>query len=121
MKGSLISSDVSDSLAKGLTDMKLNDFYNEVSKRVDTEKTSITVAETKRVLSEAFLAGCDGCRRVCRHGQQRRYTVQEEKLQLVKLIGGWLVRRSTVGRWLDYELLELPKEDPRRSRALSTL
>ena len=35
--------------------MKLNDFYNEVSKRVDTEKTSITVAETKRVLSEAFL------------------------------------------------------------------
>ena len=35
--------------------MKLTDFYNEVSRRVDTEKTSITVAETKRVLSEAFL------------------------------------------------------------------
>ena len=35
--------------------MKLTDFYNEVSRRVDTERTSITVAETKRVLSEAFL------------------------------------------------------------------
>lgn len=35
--------------------MKLTDFYNEVSRRVDTEKTAITVAETKRVLSEAFL------------------------------------------------------------------
>ena len=35
--------------------MKLTDFYNEVSRRVDTEKTSITVAETKRVLSKAFL------------------------------------------------------------------
>ena len=35
--------------------MKLSDFYNEVSKRADTKKTSITVAETKRVLSEAFL------------------------------------------------------------------
>jgi hypothetical protein len=34
--------------------MKLNDFYNEVSRRVDTKKTAITVAETKRVLSEAF-------------------------------------------------------------------
>lgn len=34
--------------------MKLNDFYNEVSRRVDTDKTAITVAETKRVLSEAF-------------------------------------------------------------------
>jgi chemotaxis protein CheY-P-specific phosphatase CheC len=35
--------------------MKLSDFYNEVSKRVDTDKTAISVAETKRVLSEAFL------------------------------------------------------------------
>ena len=34
--------------------MKLSDFYNDVSRRVDTSKTSITVAETKRVLSEAF-------------------------------------------------------------------
>lgn len=41
--------------------MKLNDFYNEVSRRVDTGKTSISAAETKRVLSEAFLvlAGMD--------------------------------------------------------------
>ncbi|MBA2116058.1 hypothetical protein [Bremerella alba] len=36
--------------------MKLTDFYNEVSRSVDTDKTEITVAETKRVLSEAFLA-----------------------------------------------------------------
>ena len=35
--------------------MKLNDFYNEVSRRVDTDKTAISAAETKRVLSEAFL------------------------------------------------------------------
>ena len=35
--------------------MKLTDFYNEVSRRVDTDKTQISVAETKRVLSEAFL------------------------------------------------------------------
>ena len=35
--------------------MKLSDFYNEVSRRVDTAKTSITAAETKRVLSEAFI------------------------------------------------------------------
>ena len=35
--------------------MKLSDFYNEVANRADTDKTSITVAETKRVLSEAFL------------------------------------------------------------------
>jgi len=35
--------------------MKLTDFYNEVSRNVDTDKTEITVAETKRVLSEAFL------------------------------------------------------------------
>lgn len=41
--------------------MKLTDFYDAVSRRVDTDKTSITVAETKRVLSEAFLvlAGMD--------------------------------------------------------------
>ncbi|APZ94627.1 hypothetical protein [Fuerstiella marisgermanici] len=35
--------------------MKLTDFYNTVSRRVDTDKTSISVADTKRVLSEAFL------------------------------------------------------------------
>ncbi len=35
--------------------MKLTDFYNAVSRRVDTDKTAISVAETKRVLSEAFL------------------------------------------------------------------
>ncbi len=35
--------------------MKLNDFYNEVSRRTDTDKTAISVAETKRVLSEAFM------------------------------------------------------------------
>lgn len=35
--------------------MKLTDFYNEVSRHVDTDKTEITVADTKRVLSEAFL------------------------------------------------------------------
>lgn len=35
--------------------MKLSDFYNEVSRRVDTDTTKINVAETKRVLSEAFL------------------------------------------------------------------
>ncbi len=35
--------------------MKLTDFYNDVSRRVDTSKTAISVAETKRVLSEAFL------------------------------------------------------------------
>ncbi len=34
--------------------MTLNDFYNEVSRRADTDKTKITVSETKRVLSEAF-------------------------------------------------------------------
>lgn len=34
--------------------MKLSDFYNEVSRKVDTDKTKINVAETKRVLSEAF-------------------------------------------------------------------
>ena len=35
--------------------MKVSDFYNEVARRVDTDKTQIGVAETKRVLSEAFL------------------------------------------------------------------
>ncbi|XZE56085.1 hypothetical protein SH139x_002161 [Planctomycetaceae bacterium SH139] len=35
--------------------MKLTDFYNEVAKRADTDKTAINVADTKRVLSEAFL------------------------------------------------------------------
>ena len=39
--------------------MNVNEFYNEVSRKVDTDKTNIGVAETKRVLSEAFkvLAG----------------------------------------------------------------
>ncbi|XZE55898.1 hypothetical protein SH139x_001947 [Planctomycetaceae bacterium SH139] len=35
--------------------MKLTEFYNEVAKRADTDKTAINVADTKRVLSEAFL------------------------------------------------------------------
>jgi len=35
--------------------MKIADFYNEVSRLTDTSKTGIGVAETKRVLSEAFL------------------------------------------------------------------
>lgn len=35
--------------------MKLTDFDNAVSRRVDTDKTAISVAETKRALSEAFL------------------------------------------------------------------
>ena len=34
--------------------MTLTDFYNEVSRRTDTKGTKINVAETKRVLSEAF-------------------------------------------------------------------
>ena len=39
--------------------MKLSDFQNEVSRRVDTAGTKINVAETKRVLAVAFdvLAG----------------------------------------------------------------
>ena len=41
--------------SNGTDEMKLTDFYNEVARRVDTEKTSISVAETKRVLSEAFI------------------------------------------------------------------
>ncbi|MCR9115985.1 MAG: hypothetical protein NXI22_03440 [bacterium] len=42
--------------------MKLTDFYNEVARRADTDKTQISVADTKRVLSEAFLvlAAMDG-------------------------------------------------------------
>lgn len=35
--------------------MNLSEFYNEVSRRADTGKTQINVAETKRVLSEAFI------------------------------------------------------------------
>lgn len=35
--------------------MNLTEFYNEVSRHVDTDKTQINVAECKRVLSEAFL------------------------------------------------------------------
>ena len=34
--------------------MNLSQFYDEVSRRVDTDKTKINAAETKRVLSEAF-------------------------------------------------------------------
>ena len=34
--------------------MTLNEFYNEVSRTVDTDKTKINAADTKRVLSEAF-------------------------------------------------------------------
>jgi len=34
--------------------MNLNDFYNEVARKADTDKTKISAAETKRVLSEAF-------------------------------------------------------------------
>ncbi len=34
--------------------MKLTDYYNEVSRLVDTDKTKINVAETKRVLSVSF-------------------------------------------------------------------
>jgi hypothetical protein len=34
--------------------MNLNDFYNEVARKADTDRTQITAAETKRVLSEAF-------------------------------------------------------------------
>ena len=34
--------------------MKLSDFYNEVSRLTDTDKTQINAAETKRVLAVAF-------------------------------------------------------------------
>lgn len=42
--------------------MKLNDFYNEVSRRADTSGTKINVAETRRVLAMGFrvLAELDG-------------------------------------------------------------
>ncbi|MEN0110048.1 MAG: hypothetical protein AAF805_04940 [Planctomycetota bacterium] len=35
--------------------MKLTEFYTEVARRADTGKTAISAAETRRVLSEAFL------------------------------------------------------------------
>ncbi len=35
--------------------MTLNDFYNAVAKRADTAKTKINAAETRRVISEAFV------------------------------------------------------------------
>lgn len=35
--------------------MNLSEFYNEVARRADTAGTQISVADTKRVLSEAFL------------------------------------------------------------------
>ncbi|MEM8865641.1 MAG: hypothetical protein AAGF31_08890 [Planctomycetota bacterium] len=35
--------------------MNLNDFYNAVAKRTDTAKTKINAAETRRVISEAFV------------------------------------------------------------------
>lgn len=34
--------------------MTLSEFYDEVARRADTDKTKIGVADTKRVLSEAF-------------------------------------------------------------------
>ena len=34
--------------------MTISDFYNEVARKADTDKTKINAAETKRVLSEAF-------------------------------------------------------------------
>jgi len=40
---------------KEVTGMKLTDFYNNVARSADTDKTAISVADTKRVLSEAFL------------------------------------------------------------------
>ena len=41
--------------------MTLSEFYDEVSRKTDTAKTQINVADTKRCLSEAFkvLAGLD--------------------------------------------------------------
>jgi hypothetical protein len=38
--------------------MTLSDFYDEVARRADTDKTKINVADTKRVLSEAFKVLC---------------------------------------------------------------
>jgi hypothetical protein len=34
--------------------MKLSEFYDEVARRADTDRTKITAADTRRVLSEAF-------------------------------------------------------------------
>lgn len=34
--------------------MNLTEFYNEVARRADTDKTQINVAEVKRVLAVAF-------------------------------------------------------------------
>lgn len=34
--------------------MTLSEFYDEVARRADTDKTKINAAETKRVLSEGF-------------------------------------------------------------------
>ncbi len=34
--------------------MTVSEFYDEVARRADTEKTKIGAAETRRVLSEAF-------------------------------------------------------------------
>jgi hypothetical protein len=41
--------------------MNLSEFYDEVARHADTEKTKINVADVKRVLSEAFkvLQGLD--------------------------------------------------------------
>lgn len=38
--------------------MTLSEFYDEVARHTDTEKTQIDVADTKRVLSEAFKVLC---------------------------------------------------------------
>ncbi|MCA9241850.1 MAG: hypothetical protein KDA37_16685 [Planctomycetales bacterium] len=35
--------------------MTLNEFHNQVARRVDTAKTKINAAEARRVVSEAFL------------------------------------------------------------------
>lgn len=48
---------------KGVLSVNLSEFYNEVARHADTDKTEITIADTKRVLSEAFkvLAKMDAC------------------------------------------------------------
>jgi hypothetical protein len=38
--------------------MTLSEFYDEVARSADTAKTKIDVADTKRVLSEAFKVLC---------------------------------------------------------------
>lgn len=38
--------------------MTLSEFYSEVAKRADTDKTQISAAVTSRVLSEAFQVLC---------------------------------------------------------------